>query len=108
MRSRSRRSKVLSSTGEGSLERLLEQLCASRRDAIPGVCRALSAHFQGDGASCWRVDSSAKAKCVYMTGFAGPDLAGPEVELTNGSLFSRALARGTAVQAGHKIGRASW
>ncbi|HKF51818.1 MAG TPA: ATP-binding protein [Candidatus Acidoferrales bacterium] len=36
-----------------------------------------------------------------MTGFAGLDLAGPEVELTNGSLFSRALARGTAVQAGH-------
>lgn len=102
MRARSR-SKVLSSVGEGSLERLLEQLCTSPRcldnaDAIPSICRALKRHFCADGVSCWRAEGDGKPIRIYRTGFRYLGLAGSGVELKKGSLFSRALARGSAFE----------
>lgn len=61
MRARSR-SRVLSSSDEGRVERLLAQLCLSARhrktqDLASVVCRTAKAFFRIDGASYWQMES---------------------------------------------------
>ena len=100
--------KGFSSTREGSLERLLEQLFASIRrknqDVTPSICRTLKAYFQADGASYWRVDGGARADRVYGTGFRYKSLENLQVEFGRNSLFLRAIAGGSAVEMCHGKG----